>query len=84
MTIGALEQSLNASEGVKNRKNADFQRLKEKTRRELGNDGKGKRGKENRLMLSMGMSSDFEAALKAESDIVRSVRRFFARKQTLD
>jgi PLP dependent protein len=75
MTIGALEQSLHASEGEKN---ADFERLKE-TRdvlqeyliNELGDDGKGKWGLENRLELSMGMSSDFEAALKAGSDIVR-------------
>jgi PLP dependent protein len=75
MTIGALEQSLHASEGEKN---ADFERLKETKDvlqrylvAELGEDAKGKWGLENRLVLSMGMSSDFEAALKAGSDIVR-------------
>lgn len=74
MTIGALEQSLNASA---TEKNADFEKLKE-TRDKLteyltsehgdspwGHDASG------RLVLSMGMSSDFEAALKAGSDIVR-------------
>jgi uncharacterized pyridoxal phosphate-containing UPF0001 family protein len=89
MTIGALEQSLNASEGEKN---ADFERLKE-TRdvlqeyliAELGDDGRGKWGQENRLVLSMGMSSDFEAALKAGSDIVRVGTGIFgARRKALD
>jgi pyridoxal phosphate enzyme (YggS family) len=76
MTIGALELSLAASE---TEKNADFERLKE-TRNILdrylkatypekldrwGNEIPG------RLILSMGMSGDFEAALKAGSDIVR-------------
>ncbi|KAJ7804789.1 hypothetical protein B0H14DRAFT_2882947 [Mycena olivaceomarginata] len=69
MTIGALEQSLGGDE------NADFERLKE-TRDALakalmGEFGAEKWGKEGRLLLSMGMSSDFEAALKAGSDIVR-------------
>ena len=76
MTIGALELSLSASE---TEKNADFERLKE-TRdllaKYLGsNYGEGDRqwGEEQsgRLLLSMGMSSDFEAALKSGSDIVR-------------
>ncbi|KAJ7472690.1 hypothetical protein FB451DRAFT_1398890 [Mycena latifolia] len=54
----ALEQSLNAGD-----ENADFERL---------NDTRGAEGT-GRLLLSMGMSSDFEAALKAArgSDIVR-------------
>jgi uncharacterized pyridoxal phosphate-containing UPF0001 family protein len=69
MTIGALEQSLGGDE------NADFERLKE-TRDALakalmGEFGAEKWGEEGRLLLSMGMSSDFEAALKAGSDIVR-------------
>ncbi|KAF7289639.1 Pyridoxal phosphate homeostasis protein [Mycena chlorophos] len=59
MTIGALEQSLSGDD------NADFVALK-KTREflqtELEKDG---------LLLSMGMSSDFEAALRAGSNIVR-------------
>lgn len=74
MTIGALEQSLNSSE---TETNADFEKLKE-TRDRLeeylvkeqtgspwGHETSGN------LVLSMGMSSDFEAALKAGSDIVR-------------
>ena len=76
MTIGALELSLSASE---TEKNADFERLKE-TRDLLaknldGTYGEGDRkwGEEQsgRLLLSMGMSNDFEAALKSGSDIVR-------------
>jgi hypothetical protein len=34
-------------------------------------EAEGKLGREDRLVLSMGMSSDFEAVLKAGSDIVR-------------
>ncbi|KAJ7222890.1 hypothetical protein C8J57DRAFT_1440244 [Mycena rebaudengoi] len=74
MTIGALEQSLTAGD-----ENADFERLK-KTRDVLaealaeqfgaGGERWGVEGTA-RLLLSMGMSSDFEAALKAGSDIVR-------------
>lgn len=75
MTIGALEQSLHASESEKNR---DFESLKE-TRdvlqeiltMELDEPAQAKWGKDKGLMLSMGMSSDFEAALKAGSNIVR-------------
>lgn len=76
MTIGALEQSLHASELEKN---ADFETLKA-TRDALHayleqedstGEWKKKWGAEGRLVLSMGMSSDFEAALKAGSDIVR-------------
>ncbi|KAF9555145.1 proline synthetase associated protein [Agrocybe pediades] len=77
MTIGALELSLEASE---TEKNADFERLKE-TRDVLARylketyppDDGGRWGEEGtgRLLLSMGMSSDFEAALKSGSDIVR-------------
>lgn len=75
MTIGALEQSLGASESEKN---ADFERLKE-TRDalqgalegEFGAEAKDRWGDDGRLVLSMGMSSDFEAALKAGSVIVR-------------
>ena len=77
MTIGSLQKSIHASE-LGGGRNTDFERLKE-TRdvlqeylmAELGEGGKGKWGQENRLMLSMGMSSDFEVALKMGSDIVR-------------
>ncbi|KAJ7614122.1 hypothetical protein FB45DRAFT_759021 [Roridomyces roridus] len=77
MTIGALEQSLNAGAGDLN---ADFECLK-RTRdalasvlsAEFGGEAKARWGEEGtgRLLMSMGMSSDFEAALKAGSDIVR-------------
>ncbi|KAF7337031.1 Pyridoxal phosphate homeostasis protein [Mycena venus] len=70
MTIGALEQSLSGDE------NADFERLKgtrdvlaKALMEEFGSAEKW--GEDGRLLLSMGMSSDFEAALKAGSDIVR-------------
>ncbi|KAJ6620026.1 hypothetical protein B0H10DRAFT_2023348 [Mycena sp. CBHHK59/15] len=74
MTIGALEQSLNVGD-----ENVDFERLKA-TRDVLGSvlseefgSGSARWGAEGsgRLLLSMGMSSDFEVALKAGSDIVR-------------
>jgi hypothetical protein len=74
MTIGALEQSLSASE---TKKNADFETLEEtrdrlkefldekQAGRSWGHEASGN------LVLSMGMSSDFEAALRAGSNIVR-------------
>jgi PLP dependent protein len=77
MTIGSLSESLSSEV------NEDFEtlvqtrdRLQEalaarefKSEGEDGEDAKwGKRGK---LLLSMGMSSDFEVALKTGSDIVR-------------
>lgn len=72
MTIGSLTESLSSGE-----KNQDFETLKrtrdvleEVLRRELPNES-GRWGAHGRLMLSMGMSSDFEAALKAGSDVVR-------------
>jgi len=74
MTIGSLAESLASAE----KPNEDFERLK--TTRDLLQeslnkagfqaDG-GKWGEDGRLLLSMGMSSDFEAALKSGSDIVR-------------
>jgi len=76
MTIGALELSMTASD---TEKNADFERLKE-TRDLLSThletifgENRGRWGSEDagNLLLSMGMSSDFEAALKSGSDIVR-------------
>jgi len=76
MTIGALELSLEASE---TEKNADFERLKEtkdilaRYLKEAHPTEQSRWGEESssRLRLSMGMSSDFEAALKSGSDIVR-------------
>lgn len=73
MTIGSLTQSLSGPE------NEDFEKLKT-TRDALQSfldNGVGeaeasrKWGENGKLLLSMGMSSDFEAALKAGSDIVR-------------
>ncbi|KAI0833564.1 hypothetical protein BC628DRAFT_1426154 [Trametes gibbosa] len=74
MTIGALAQSLAAGET----ENEDFARLVATRdalhaaldRAGFPSDG-GRWGEEGQLLLSMGMSSDFEAALKAGSDIVR-------------
>ena len=76
MTIGSLEASLGAAES---RENDDFKRLvetRDALEAALGRAGfpkeSAKWGDEGgRLLLSMGMSSDFEAALAAGSDIVR-------------
>ncbi|KAK0469530.1 uncharacterized protein EV420DRAFT_1495071 [Desarmillaria tabescens] len=87
MTIGALEQSLNSGDD-----NADFERLKE-TRNllhrflltEFQETGKGKWGTvtgDGRLLLSMGMSNDFEAAIKAGGDIVRVGTGIFGSRKT--
>jgi len=73
MSIGSLAQSLSNSE------NEDFETLKT-TRDALQTfldsdqgetEDSRKWGDNGKLLLSMGMSSDFEAALKAGSDIVR-------------
>ncbi|KAI6017936.1 hypothetical protein BKA83DRAFT_4315785 [Pisolithus microcarpus] len=69
MTIGSLGESLASSE----RGNQDFETLK-RTRDVLHDvlrGSSGEWGMDGRLLLSMGMSSDFEAALKAGSDVVR-------------
>jgi PLP dependent protein len=86
MTIGALEQSLGSSD-----ENRDFERLKE-TRDELQvylrDSARGfdqtSWGQEGRLLLSMGMSSDFEVAVKAGSDIVRVGTGIFGSRKTKD
>lgn len=71
MTIGSLTESLSGEV------NRDFETLKqtrdaleEVLRTELPNESE-RWGADGRLLLSMGMSSDFEAALKAGSDVVR-------------
>ncbi|KAI6033369.1 hypothetical protein EDC04DRAFT_3034595 [Pisolithus marmoratus] len=69
MTIGSLTESL-ASSG---RGNQDFETLKQ-TRDVLHgvlSESSGEWGVDGRLKLSIGMSSDFEAALRAGSDVVR-------------
>ncbi|KAI0671809.1 hypothetical protein C8Q78DRAFT_972721 [Trametes maxima] len=74
MTIGALAAFLASAE----RPNEDFARLvatRDALHAALARAGfppeEGKWGEGGRLLLSMGMSSDFEAALAAGSDIVR-------------
>ena len=68
MTIGSLSESLSGDE------NRDFNLL-EKTRDKLQialkEQGVNRWGEDGKLVLSMGMSNDFEAALRAGSDIVR-------------
>lgn len=86
MTIGSLDLSITASEAEKN---ADFERLKQ-TRDVLqthleaafGESERGRWGEEDsgRLLLSMGMSSDFETALKAGGDIVRVGTGIFGKR----
>ncbi|KIK94458.1 hypothetical protein PAXRUDRAFT_827972 [Paxillus rubicundulus Ve08.2h10] len=72
MTIGSLSESLASTE----KPNEDFETLKH-TRdilhEVLHRDSKsgGRWGVDGKLVLSMGMSSDFDAALMAGSDIVR-------------
>jgi uncharacterized pyridoxal phosphate-containing UPF0001 family protein len=77
MTIGSLAESMDHD-----KPNQDFETLKQtrgalhealmqaKTDGKFSN-GRGWGGEDGQLMLSMGMSSDFEDALKAGSDIVR-------------
>ncbi|THH17903.1 hypothetical protein EW146_g2993 [Bondarzewia mesenterica] len=72
MTIGSLTESLSASE----KENRDFatlvqtrDALQDILRAEVKEEGAW--GVEGRLLLSVGMSSDFEAALAAGSDVVR-------------
>ncbi|KAH8112736.1 hypothetical protein DFH11DRAFT_1511607 [Phellopilus nigrolimitatus] len=71
MTIGSLSESLSDADD-----NRDFKALKctrdslETHLRVAYPDG-NRWGESGRLLLSMGMSSDFEAALKSGSDIVR-------------
>jgi uncharacterized pyridoxal phosphate-containing UPF0001 family protein len=72
MTIGSIEQSRNANMTG----NEDFETLKE-TRDVLagllveGAHDSDRYGRDGRLLLSMGMFGDFEAALQVGSDIVR-------------
>ncbi|TCD62399.1 hypothetical protein EIP91_006927, partial [Steccherinum ochraceum] len=72
MTIGSLSESL--SDGDENK---DFKTLigvrdtLEAALKEAAGAGAGGWGEDGRLLLSMGMSSDFKAALAAGSDVVR-------------
>jgi len=69
MTIGAISESLSLLD-----ENRDFEMLK-RTRNALQNALSGEQlerwGQDGMLLLSMGMSSDFETALRAGSDMVR-------------
>ncbi|TDL25522.1 hypothetical protein BD410DRAFT_813305 [Rickenella mellea] len=91
MTIGALDASLAAASGDEN---ADFIRLRETRdalesllleggdgQRTWGNDAANESGPH--LELSMGMSSDFEAALMAGSDVVRVGTGIFGARPTM-
>ncbi|KAJ3808387.1 hypothetical protein F5876DRAFT_46110 [Lentinula aff. lateritia] len=95
MTIGALDFSLSAH---KTEKNADFDRLSE-TRdilerwlqaelvpEETDKNQVWRWGDEftGKLILSMGMSNDFEDALKAGSDLVRVGTGIFGSRKTRD
>lgn len=85
MTIGSLKESLASDE----QPNEDFETLKrtqdflEEVLRQDPTSG-GKWGVDGRLLLSMGMSSDFEVALKGGSDIVRVGTGIFGARLTKD
>lgn len=91
MTIGSISESKSAGDA-----NSDFERLRS-TRdkleqllrtRFLGEDMESKPasqerswGESGRLLLSMGMSSDFETALRAGSDIIRVGTSIFGERR---
>lgn len=85
MTIGSLTESLASGE----RPNEDFETLKrtrdllEQVLRQDPTLG-GKWGVDGKILLSMGMSSDFEAALEGGSDIVRVGTGIFGTRPTKD
>ena len=85
MTIGSLTESLASGE----RQNEDFETLKrtqdilEQVLRQDPTLG-GKWGVDGKILLSMGMSSDFEAALEGGSDIVRVGTGIFGARPTKD
>ncbi|KAI5886092.1 uncharacterized protein SCHCODRAFT_02673136 [Schizophyllum commune H4-8] len=85
MTIGSIEQSINAKEGEENH---DFKTLlatRDALQAHLGArfaDKTAAYGEEGRLLVSMGMSADFEAALRAGSDIVRVGTGIFGGRRT--
>jgi PLP dependent protein len=69
MTIGALSESLSDLD-----ENRDFDMLKrarDALQNALSNEHLEGWGEDGKLLLSMGMSSDFEMALRMGSDIVR-------------
>ena len=79
MTIGSFEASTDDS-----RPNPDFETLR-KTRDVLESKLKEKYtetqwGQDGKLLLSMGMSSDFQAAILAGSDIVRVGTSIFGQR----
>ncbi|KAF7423907.1 hypothetical protein PC9H_009205 [Pleurotus ostreatus] len=85
MTIGSITESSKDDEG-----NNDFERLKE-TRdvlerllvAEFSREEEGAQwGSGGKLLLSMGMSSDFEVAIRAGSDVVRVGTGIFGSRPT--
>ena len=79
MTIGSYEASVDDTQP-----NPDFETLRQtKDALEvlLTQDYPGARwGKDGKLLMSMGMSSDFEAAIKAGSDVVRVGTSIFGQR----
>lgn len=79
MTIGSIAESLKEDGEDENREFVALRETRDRLQEWLagayqrgGEEGyQWGFGQEGRLLLSMGMSSDFEAALKAGSDIVR-------------
>lgn len=69
MTIGSLSESVSGAD-----ENADFNTLKisrDILQTRLGQFGKNYGGPDGQLLLSMGMSGDFEPAIRAGANIVR-------------
>ncbi|KAL1674167.1 hypothetical protein EV122DRAFT_221179 [Schizophyllum commune] len=85
MTIGSIEQSIHAKEGEENH---DFKTLLvtqnslQGVLRARFPDKTFAYGENGRLLVSMGMSADFEAALRAGSDIVRVGTGIFGGRRT--
>lgn len=79
MTIGSWEASHSNTEV-----NPDFERLRatgDLLENELKSSyAESKWGEEGRLLLSMGMSADFEAAIRAGSDVVRVGTTIFGQR----
>ncbi|KZT23375.1 hypothetical protein NEOLEDRAFT_1136784 [Neolentinus lepideus HHB14362 ss-1] len=72
MTIGSLAESLHAKEALENRDFEALARVRDQLEEKLREGEGGKWGDEDgRLILSMGMSADFEAAIRSGSGMVR-------------
>ncbi|KAI5119651.1 hypothetical protein M0805_009012 [Coniferiporia weirii] len=84
MTIGSLAESLSAAD--ENTEFAALRRTRDLLENRLKNafpdDNANRWGESGRLLLSMGMSSDFEVALQSGSDIVRVGTGVFGERHT--